>query len=551
MSGRYDWNRMALRLALSAGVFLGAPAAHAEPLKRFPFDDAQVRRLSVNDPRGSELFARGEEELRRLDFAKAAEIFGEVAKSSPQIGIVHRRHCQALTELGKRAEAVAACQRAFQTSGTPMDRRALVGALMLGDAPLDTEQLNTAIHLATSARDRLPDQPWGLAAECDIARHLKDERAYQGCVERLERLVPQHFETQRAAAIIPPPKRWLRIAGWIGVVGLLLFTAGHALRRKLGLFPRKTLGAALALLGVFRPDVASAEPGAPAASDSARPMPGEEHWQLSRWRIKIDDPESSVPAPAERDKNPLEFGYHLQDLSAEAKKAEDKGDYRTAVKFWRAVAKAVPDSNAGFFRACTAYEALGERERAIDFCGKGLTLPPDYPSAEAYRYSKLVLARDGRPNALEIQALDQVTLHLRESKKPLAAFYSEQIQCELALELDDEPRLANCTANLVKLAPRDLRTVSYRWSLAVKREDFQGAEKAIADARALQMKPEALAELERGTRLALDARQTRRAKLGLGVAGVGLLLGLLILGFRRFVSQRKVAPTTTSASAPV
>ncbi len=38
-------------------------------------------------------------------------------------------------------------------------------------------------------------------------------------------------------------------------------------------------------------------------------------WQLSqKFPINETDPEASVPSPRERDRNPLEFGYLLQDL---------------------------------------------------------------------------------------------------------------------------------------------------------------------------------------------------------------------------------------------
>jgi len=431
-----------------------------------------------------------------------------------------------------------------------MDQRAMVAALMLGTGPVPLNDLNEAIRLAQFAKERLHDQPWGFAADCDIARRLRDEGAYKACLDNLERVVPGHYETKRALALAPRPSPWMRWAGWALVGGAVAVTLAHASRRRLRALARPAARAASALflLSVAVPRDVHAEGTTPSSSPAAPAAP-EAPWQLSRWRINVADPESSVPTPAMRDTNPLEFGYHLQDLAAEGKRAEEKGDHHKAVKYWRAIAKAVPDSNAGFFRACGAYEKLRDREKAIEFCGAGLTLPPEYHPSEASRYAKLVLAKEGPLEQREVTALGEVTAHLRQSKQPLAAYYAEQIQCDLALRLDDEPRLASCSANLTKLSPDDARTISYRWALAIRREDFAGASAAIAHARKANLKPQAISELERGLSLAQSERRSRMLRIGLGAAAglFGLLACAVFL--RRFMLRGGVTSASGAENA--
>jgi tetratricopeptide (TPR) repeat protein len=308
------------------------------------------------------------------------------------------------------------------------------------------------------------------------------------------------------------------------------------MRRRARTASRTSGVAALAIGAMTLTSPAEAAPPTPKAAASA-PEPGADHWQLSRWHINYDDPESSVPTAAQRDKNPLEFGYHLQDLLAEGQKAEEKHDDKTALKFWRAVAKGVPESNVGFFKACRTYERLGSREKAIEFCAKGLTLPPEYSPLEVTHYASLVLAKDTALDQREILDLDEVSNHLRDSKKPLATFYAEQIQCDLAVRLGDEPRWVKCTTALGKLAPKDPRTITYQWSLAMKRTDFKAAAGFIAQAKQSAMKPESLAELERALGAARSEQRNRWIQIGLGSLALALALAFAISRSIRWVRR--------------
>jgi hypothetical protein len=76
---------------------------------------------------------------------------------------------------------------------------------------------------------------------------------------------------------------------------------------------------------------------APAYSEPLSP-------QLSmKYQIDHENPEASVPPAKERNANPLEMGYLLQDLLERAEQARKQNDYRAVVRYARAVVKAVPE----------------------------------------------------------------------------------------------------------------------------------------------------------------------------------------------------------------
>src|SRR5687768_3778511 len=73
---------------------------------------------------------------------------------------------------------------------------------------------------------------------------------------------------------------------------------------------------------------AFADVATPAASAKAALEPGVitgGRRGLSKWPIDHSDPERSVPTQAQREKNPLEFGYHLMDLIEAAEQKAKAG----------------------------------------------------------------------------------------------------------------------------------------------------------------------------------------------------------------------------------
>ena len=116
----------------------------------------------------------------------------------------------------------------------------------------------------------------------------------------------------------------------------------------------------LLAIAAWPPRAHAADPAPP-----ARPNAG----QLSTlFAINERAPESSVPTPKQRDGNPLEFGYFVQDLLAKAEIATKKQDHQAAIRYYRALAIAVPDRATAWSKLCEAYEIVQDRERLIGAC---------------------------------------------------------------------------------------------------------------------------------------------------------------------------------------
>lgn len=116
---------------------------------------------------------------------------------------------------------------------------------------------------------------------------------------------------------------------------------------------------ALCLASVFWAGAASAE------------LPGD---ISKKFPVDDTDPVKSIPTQEQRDQNPIEFAHFLQDLIARAEGAFRKHDWQKAVKYYEALATAVPDRAISFSRLCISYGKLGEVDVAAANCSKALTL---------------------------------------------------------------------------------------------------------------------------------------------------------------------------------
>lgn len=88
----------------------------------------------------------------------------------------------------------------------------------------------------------------------------------------------------------------------------------------------------------------------------------------TKWKVNDEDPMSSIPSVEDRNKDPLEFGYFLQDVLMRAEGAYREQDWKNAVKYYRPLAAAVPDVARSHSRLCDAYARMGEVQPAIDSC---------------------------------------------------------------------------------------------------------------------------------------------------------------------------------------
>jgi tetratricopeptide (TPR) repeat protein len=232
-------------------------------------------------------------------------------------------------------------------------------------------------------------------------------------------------------------------------------------------------------------------------ANSALAEPSEAHPdRVSDWPIDDADPEVSVPSNEQRDRNPIEFGYWIQDVAAKATRASQNGDHATAVKYFRAMLKAVPDRAVAASRLCAEYQALGQAEQALAACHDALQLEGvtlnDYLS-----YVRLALAppKLTSERRAEVQA---VLDHLRE-QGAAGSDVLDEIDCELALKTEDVPRLERCVGALRASANARPTTILYQWTLAMKQGHLDDAKRALEHARVTSMNAEAVSRMERET----------------------------------------------------
>jgi tetratricopeptide (TPR) repeat protein len=535
--------------------------ARADRAKWHNIDTEELARVRQESFEAGELFDTAEAKLLTGDLQGAEKALAEARAAVPNSWLLGRRHCQVLTELGRRAEAREACKMALVKSSA-MDSRAMVGALMASPDLATPGELIQAVREAVAAR-RLHEQPFSDAALCDIAHHVGDEAMLNLCVDGLRRVAPQNFETLRWQAVQKRSPAWALWLAWAALAFAVLGTGLHALVRWLRR-PAKTSRPAVAatvigLLLAGHAGPARAEAPAPATSvemervPAGQPLPPDAkpenyHWQLSRFPIKHDDPESLIPSIEERNQDPLEFGYFLQDLNTEALKAERAGDYQKSVKYWRAAAKAVPDEAVAFGKACRAYQKLGQREQAIEQCSQALNR--NGATEEDYlRYGELVTQNPLPLTQLEIQDLDAVVTHLREQNEEGPAAV---VECRVGVKLEDKVRLQRCTQVLAKLSPTDPRSMTFMWSYALLRKDYGEAKRLVVAMEKASMPAAALAEVKAATAKAsawwrrpfTDWRYGVAAALGLCLLAGGLLL--LRRKLARFEPDNATGPATAT-----
>lgn len=260
----------------------------------------------------------------------------------------------------------------------------------------------------------------------------------------------------------------------------------------------------------------------------------------SRPKVDLTDPERSVPTEAEALRNPLEMGYLMMDLIARAEAAVKAGDHGTSVRYYRALAKAVPARAVSFSKLCRSYEALGERDQALSSCraalGKGGVVLDDYA-----RFVRLALRQSAPLNFAQIEEVDTVVSHVREELKgdPQGPLVAALLACEIAVRLEDTQRLTTCTAQLARTAPMDPRTFVFRWALALRQRDWAAGTALIESAEQAGIRDSALQAMVRQLAEERDKGSVWKSMVrrwgsrgGLGLA-LALALALLLVARRK------------------
>lgn len=243
----------------------------------------------------------------------------------------------------------------------------------------------------------------------------------------------------------------------------------------------------------FKPAPPAAQPTPPAPD----PRDVSQHTQLSqRFAIDGKNPEASVPSEKEKNEDPLEFGYYLQDLLERADAAGKLHRLDVVVAYYRAVAKAVPDMAKGWSKLCGAYEDVHMRDKAIRACRYAIERP-GVELGDFQRFVRLELAKEGPLDKTESAEVAKVFAHLAED--PKMAIPLQRMICDVGLHKGDVAALEGCTAKLAKLSPKDPTTVVYRWSLAMKKGEYREAKRLIEEARHLPVPPEGVQRMEKVT----------------------------------------------------
>ena len=402
--------------AASLAIWQGQARAQLSPEER-----EELKRLERDSPAAVEVMKQGEAAFRAQQLVKASELFARARQLATGHPVPARRHCETLIALGRKEDAMTVCTLARAIGGTAADMRAMVGAYLAGPGAPSSEEIAYAQAHVDQAFSRDSDPRHGYAAQCALAQKLGDRRMLRTCREGLLRVAPEHEDTKlilaaTAASTTTPLRTWVALA----LVALVsLGTAAHALGRVIrARVPQRRQQAAsitLLLLGLLAMPVdamAATAPAAPPAAPEAAAA-AQERGSLTTLPIDEEDPEASVPGPDKAKANPIEFGYMIQDFLTRAEAATKEGNHARAVRYYRAVIKAVPDRAIGLARLCESYEKLGDRERAIKACGIALGLEGVRLEDHA-RYVRLVLGKPGPVADKDREYLLEVLTHLRQ-----------------------------------------------------------------------------------------------------------------------------------------
>ncbi len=238
---------------------------------------------------------------------------------------------------------------------------------------------------------------------------------------------------------------------------------------------------------------------------------------------KPDDepyPEIQVPSQAELERDPMGASELLLQLSEQAEVADKTQNARMALSVYKALAQVVPDQALAFSRLCGWYQKLGERANALATCRRATGL--NGVKLEDYlRYVALLLnTPDGQTlTPGEVAELDTVFAHL--DTQQVATPEPEVLFCQLAVKLENAPRLKDCLQKLERKAPKSPLAFPYQFSLALLEGNTSRAREVIQAASDAGLSEGSIDAMEH--QLSLRGGRSTWALWVLGVALAGVL----------------------------
>ncbi len=545
--------------AALAATLAASPASAA--VSRDAWDEREVNQMRTSSPYAVELLEKGEALAIGGKLEEADAVFRQGRAECPWSPLLRRRDCEALTALGRREEAMKACSDAMVDARTGANSRAVLRSMIEGPSAPTLHDVALGLIL-TSIEKRMSPGITASVMACDIAESIGDAVMLKQCAEEMETIAPHDPETLRAQAMLrsqcPPSRFW---GGWLAVAGAVVITAGDALRR-LASGRRGRLAAAagaIALCAVPRLAHADAPAAAPppAATAAATQQgaqdvaPSEKaamedaaHHYLSKWPVDDQDPVKSIPSEADRNAEPLEFGYWLQDAALKAQRAAKRSDHEAAVKYYRALSIAVPDRAVSFIRLCDEYELMGDSENARKSCGEAL-LRDGLSVGDYKRFIRMELEKSGPLSQKEVAALGNILSHMKDDPNGAVAF--PEMECEVGVRTSNVAQLRECTAAFAAAAPGDMKTITYQWALATQEGRIRDAEKLIEQASGLGLKAESLESMKRATAARQQNLWFRELLIFVGVV-ITLIAGTA--GFREYSRWRKAKGSTVEDAVP-
>ncbi len=310
----------------------------------------------------------------------------------------------------------------------------------------------------------------------------------------------------------------------------------------------------------------------------------------TKWQVNDANPKASIPSVDERNTDPIEFSYFLQDLIARGERAFKEKNWEAAIKFYEAMGFAVPDAGVSFSRLCIAYAKLGRYDVAAGNCGRAVSLtlakvidhirfieytlkieriqpvdvrnveaslkhlrehiaknpqplpdtkPTIEPAPEPERKNDRQRSREELVEAIKVmqERKAREILGELEKKNEIAAgpvmhveTEVEFLECRFALRLKDAPRLNACVERLRKLQVHEARILAFSWAHAVMIKDRKQAEALLQKAPAMSIPQSAIESMRAQQELDFTPSPlTRVAPIALAVVafgGIGLFLWL-------------------------